>query len=251
MTEYVRGFVIPDVADTHQRFLRCIGDAEKLAELERRTGKDVGAKLLIRQLTDAYNTLNVNLRESARLAAVNATKGMVERLDSTRRRPESGSVPPLRDLVVATPLSVGRMQTGAVGIANLALLERARNPLSHGYGSYWRAQEYGTGQGEVASQVGRILFGSFADAGGAGPSAPQGVFAGGGGPHPVFVSGNSLAAGPGTVGFGTITHEIVAKHFIAWGADEARIGWRADIAQLQSRALNELKAIRLGAVGHA
>lgn len=249
MATYVRGFIIPDVVDVHEAFQRVMVQCDRLILEERRLGKSVGAARALADIRIAYRDFNLGLRNAAEKAAERAMKGMIERLDSTRRRAETGSSPAIRDLVEANPLNTGQFQTGAVGVANVELLNRAINPHSRGYGTYWRALEYGTGQGQVPSQVGRILYGSFTAAGGTDPTPPMAEFAGGGGPHPVFRSGGvgvTSVDGERTIGLGTIGKEIEAKHFIKYGADEAAVQWRAEIAAVQSRALDELRAIRLG-----
>lgn len=250
MPEFVRGFVISDVAEVHKQFQQTIRDAERLVALEQQFKMNRGGRKALAEMQGAYRTFNANLRAVAERAAREATKGMVERLAAQRHRPPTGSVPPLKDLVAAVPLAaMGKYETGAVGVANVEFLNRAINPHSRGYGPYWRAVEYGTGQGIVPSQLGRVIYGSFTDAGGANPTAPAAEFGGGGGPHPVFMSrkvlGSSSAGGTRTAGLGTIGKEVEAKHYIKYGADHAAIDWRRGVAETQQRALNELGAIRL------
>lgn len=249
MPTFVRGFVIPDVVTVHELFQRCMTDADRLILEERAAGRSVGGPKLLAELRIAYRDFNLGLRYAADKAAARATKGMIERLKAGRMRPSAESVPALEDLVQAMPLSLGQFETGSVGVANIEMLNRAINPHSRGYGPYWRAIEYGTGQGGVPSQVGRILYGSFTGPGGGGPTRPLPEYAGGGGPHPIFMSGgggSTRVDGERVVGLGTIGKEIQAKHFIKFGADEASLQWRAEIAAVQQRALDELRAIRLG-----
>lgn len=251
MALWVRGFIISDVGAVHDEFQKVIADAERLVEMEDRSGEEVGGAKLLKDLNDSYDTFNANLKLVADRAAVRATKGMIERLRADRRRPSSGSVPPLEDLLEASALApIGRYQTGAVGVGNVDFLNRAVNPHSRGYGAYWRAIEYGTGQGGVPSQIGRILYGSFTSAGGGDATAPMSQYAGGGGPHSVFIAGGVGAGtvnGVRTEGMGTIGKEVPAKHFIQWGADDAAVAWREDLATAQDRAVSELRAIKLGA----
>lgn len=251
MALWVRGFVVTDVALVHREFEKIIADAERLVAMEKRSGQSLGGVRLVKTLNDTYDTFNANLKLVATRGAQRATKGMVERLHGNRQRPPTGSIPPLEDLAVAMPLApIGKYQTGAVGVGNVDFLNRAINPHSRGYGSYWRAIEYGTGQGGVPSQLGRILYGSFVDAGGGNPTRPMSQYAGGGGPHPAFISGGVgtwMQDGVRTVGMGTINREVPAKHFIQFGADDAAVAWRADLANAQQRAISELRAIRLSA----
>lgn len=250
MALYVRGFVIPDVAQVHAAYQKLIGDLEALVmEARRVNSKEAGAFAV--QLADvriAYRDFNMGLKKVATDGSIRATKGMLERLDQNRARPSSGSTPALRDLVEANPLpAIGGYQTGAVGVGNVELLNRAINPHSRGYGPFWRAIEYGTGQHGVPSQIGRILYGSFTAAGGADPTPPMPEYAGGGGPHPIFLSGyQSQAGGDRVSGLGTIGKEIEARHFIRYGADGAAVQWRAEISALQDRAVESLRNIRMG-----
>lgn len=246
-----RGMIITDVAEVHQEFQKVIDDAERLVDLEKRLNEDFGGAEALKVLKDTYASFNTNLKLVSARAADEATKGMRERIMSDRRRPSSGSIPPLEDLAEASPLApIGSYQSGGVGVGNVDLLNRAINPHSRGYRSYWRAIEYGTGAGPVPSQVGRILYGSFTSAGGADPTAPIAGYAGGGGPHPVFISGgiqssSMSASGTRVVGFGTIGVEIKGKHYIEFGTANAAIEWREGIADLQDRAITELRAIKL------
>lgn len=257
MTEYIRGFVIPAVADVHAKFAEAIKLAE---EVDRLTVRGAGTRTLAAataaQLRRAYVDFNAGLRTTAVKAADAASTGMIARFDSTRVRADSGATPHLRDLLHARPLApYGGVETGAVGIADVGMLDRALNRNSPNYGTYWRAQEYGTGKDGVPSQVGRVIRGYFTAAGGGDPTPPLAEFGGGGGgPHPVFISGASgqqrtagSGRGPGPAGgvggFGTIGHEIRPRHFIKFGADEAAIQWRTGIARVQSQAIDQLTAI--------
>ena len=246
MTEWVRGFVTPDVADVHLRFRLVIAEFERIVAISREAGVEVGVAELAK-LRRAYVQFQVGLREAAAKAAQLATAGIIDKLNSTAVRPDTGTVPHLRDLIRSAPITYDGLPTGAVGVADVQLLDRAKNPYSPGYGPFWRAQEYGTGSNEVPSQVGRVLHGLFAGAGGNGGEAPKAQYAGGGGPNPVFVpssGGKGVHAGAGGGGgFGTISVEDRPKHFIRDGADEAAIAWRADMARVQQIALEELAGI--------
>lgn len=271
---YVRGFIIPDVAQTHLLFAKVIRTAEQVVLA---TGGPLPAGLTARhaaagagiplraaavatlaEMRRAYVQFNDGLRAAAQDASANAVRGMRDRLTATQVRPDTDSSPHLRDLLVAQPLSGGGVQTGAVGVALVSQLERAINRRSPGYGSYWRAQEYGTGAGEVPSQVGRVIFGYFMAAGGGDATPPQAQYAGGGGPHPIFQAAGGtrnfgagggflggVNAGPrgGRGGFGTIGVEIAGRHFIRFGADAAAVLWREQIAAVQARAIEQIAAI--------
>lgn len=244
MAEYVRGFLIPEVLDVHEWFQRCIRDAERLLADCRHTDKEKLAQDLLDTLAVAYNTFNKNLRESAEVAAAGATVGMRDRLNE-HERPSAGNSPPAADLVVARALDTGAIATGMVGVGDVAWLRRIVNRAT-GYGTYWRALEYGTGEHGVPSQVGRILLGVFGGRGGTNANPPQSQFAGGRGPHPVFLSKSRLGSGTAKyAGFGTIRIEMRGKHFIEYGADLAAVKWREDIAAAQERAIQMLDEIKL------
>lgn len=244
MATYVRGFLIPEVVDVHSWFQRCLRDAEKLLTECRHTDKEVMAQDLLDTVTLAYNTFNKNLAEAAEVAAAGAMVGMKERLNE-HERPSAGSSPPAADLVIARPLSTGSIATGMVGVGDVAWLRRIINRQT-GYGTYWRALEYGTGQHGVPSQVGRILLGVFGGQGGTDANPPQAQYAGGRGPHPVFLSKSKLGEGTSKLaGFGTIRVEMRGKHFIEYGADAAAVKWREDIAAAQERAVQMLDDIKL------
>lgn len=250
MAVYVRGFVIPDVAEVHAAYQRLITDLDR-ALVEARQARSSKASTLAVKLAEvrtAYRDFNLGLRKVAVDASVRATRGMIDRLEAGRVRPEAGGHPALRDLVEANPLPpIGGFETGSVGVGNVAVLDRAINPRSGGYGPFWRAIEYGTGQQGVPSQVGRILYGSFQSAGGGDATAPMSEYRGGGGPHPIFTSGYQPSPdGARASGLGTISKEIEPRHFIRYGADGASVQWRAEVAALQDRAIENLRSLRLG-----
>jgi hypothetical protein len=266
MAEYVRGFVIPEIADVHLMFAKVIRKAEEATTRLRGGPYAPAAAATLAQLRAAYVDFNDGLELAARKTASDAVRGMREQLAATQVRPETDATPHLRDLLVARPLTVGgSVQTGMVGVADVGQLELAINPRSPGYGPYWRAQEYGTGTGFVPSQVGRVFFGEFMLAGGGDATPPQAKYAGGGGPHPVFQSSRQEVGGVGGSrtknygrgggylgqgdyfgefhgGYGTIGAEIQPRHFIAYGADSAVVKWREQIEAIQDRAVERILA---------
>lgn len=252
MPVYVRGMVIPDVALTHRAYQKLMLDLEELVILERRLAVESGAPLrsqatiTMRALADtrnSYRDFNYRLRKSAVDGSLRALKGMEERLQAHRVRPPAGGSPTLASLLKANPLPpVSGYETGAVGVADVAELNKAVNRHSRGYGTFWRAIEYGTGQHGVPSQVGRVIYGSFMSAGGGDASAPD---PGQSGVHPIFVSGYRPGFGQRVSGLGTIGKEIEGRHFIQFGADQASVQWRQEIMAMQQRAVDQLAAIRL------
>lgn len=254
MSTYVRGFVITDVAQVHRAYQKLMADLEELVILERQAsgGRSLGrgftsgmfkgaanAAAALADVRISYRDFNQGLQRIARKTAATAEKDMIEKLTSDQRRPEKGGSTSLRHLLRAAPLPpIAGYQTGAVGVADVAELNRAINPYSRSYGPYWRAVEYGTGQAGVRSQIGRILYGSFTGAGGSGPTAPSQEMEG---QHPIFISAGQKKLSPR--GFGTIGREVPAKHFIKYGADAAAVQWREELTALQQRAIDELSSV--------
>lgn len=244
MPLYVRGFVIPEVGDVHVAYKRVIAIALENVTLAIRSGVEASLiKDQLARLEEGYRIFQVNLQAAAVTGAAAATVEMRDKFRSTVKRVETtGNGPSLVALLVARPLTIPGFATGAVGVADVALLDTAINPNSR-YGPYWRAQEYGTGadspEGPIRSQKDRVIFGAFF--GGGESSPPIAEYAGGGGPHPIFISHSDSPSD--TPGFGTIGMEIAGRHFIRDGADAALLKWRADIARAQSEAISALSQV--------
>lgn len=244
MATYVRGFVIPEVGDVHIAYKRAIAIALENVTLAVRAGVAAGlAKEQLATLEAGYRVFQSNLQAAAVTAAAAATVEMRDKFRATVKRVlTTGEGPSLIALLVARPLTIPGFATGAVGIADTQLLGTAINPNSR-YGTYWRTQEYGTDadspEGHIPGQEGRVIFGAFS--GGGETSAPDSAFAGGGGPHPIFISHKDSPSD--TPGFGTIGMEIAGRHFIRDGADAALLKWRADIARTQSEAIDALSQV--------
>lgn len=243
---WVTGFVIPDVADVQLAFARVIDLAVRVEAATRGTPLAGPAAATLAEHRKAFVDFNADLAAAAATGAAQAERDIITRLRDTQVRSNTDATTHLRDLIRCRPLNVGPVETGVVGIGDVTELNKAINQRGPGYGPYWRAQEYGTGQGQVRSQVGRILFGYFAAAGGGDLTPPQAQYAGGGGPHPIFqssASGTFLGPQGGLGGLGTIAHEIKARHFIGFGKDAAAVAWRARINALQQRAIDRLARI--------
>lgn len=246
MTEWVTGFVIPDVAAVHAQFARNIELLVRAESLLRGTPLGRAASASLGEYRRALLDFNAGLGAAAQAGAIRAQQDIIARLNATQVRTDTDASPHLRDLIRCAPLNVAAVETGVVGIGDVARLDLAVNPRGPGYGPYWTAQEYGTGRGEVKSQVGRILFGYFAAAGGGDLTPPQAQYAGGGGPHPIFQSsGSGTFSGPlgGRGGLGTIGVEIRPRHFIEQGKDAAAVAWRNEIDAVQQRAIDRIAAI--------
>jgi hypothetical protein len=242
-----RVFAIEDVALTHDKFVTAM-------ELAERLGPQAGRTLA--QLRAAHSAFTSDLDALARSTARVATVEMRNFERATQVRGGTGRSPHLRVYLTARPL---RPASGSVGVGDEAVLNRAVNPMTPRYGSYWRAQEFGTGnvgaawEPKVPSQIGRELRGYFFAAGYRDPEVPRAIYRGGGGPHPLFLPGRPQDFGPrtrggigprgGVGGRGVISVEIKGRHFIRDGANEAERFWLAEIARAQRDAIARLAPI--------
>lgn len=255
---YQRVFAIADVAHVHKLFGQALRVARQV-DLERAAlGLAPTTIATQREIRAAYLLFNDELDTLARTTAAAADRRIRERLKATQKRQDTRLSPRLQDLIKSRAISpLGRgLSTGAVGIADEDWLDKAVNPTSPHYGPYWRAQEFGTGTPEVASQIGRVLRGYFFGPGLSDPEVPRAIYSGGGGPHPIFVSSRSqlslygsagFSGGAGSRGglggFGTIRHEIQGRHFIRDGANAVLADWRAGIRQIESTTIARLQAV--------
>lgn len=197
-----------------------------------------------RELALIVQRRRVGLNRLAKLTAVNATHDIQKFYDASRSgRPGTGNKLHLRTLFFCKPLI---RNTGEVGIARESTLDRAKNPFTPGYGTYWRAQEFGTGTvnpgGEIPKQTGRVFRGYFYGPGATGAGeVPRAQYAGGGGPHPIFITGKTRSGvRGGKGGLGEIHKEIKPGHFIRNGANEALIGWRKEMRYFDRRGAQEM-----------
>jgi hypothetical protein len=264
MATYQRIFTVPKVGVVHRQFAEIFALA-KAVDLERRAlglpPTTVATQQVVRR---AYLKFNEELDTLAATTAQQATAAIRQRLKQTQVRVDTRMGPHLSGGIKSRPLRrFGAISTGEVGVADEDALNRVVNPTSPQYGPYWRAQEYGTGgaggpgEPSVPSQVGRILYGFFYGAGlGGDPEVPRAQYAGGGGPHPIFVSASSQRSIYGSLGFGggggqrggvgglgTISKEIQARHFIRDGANQARAAWFRGIERAQSDAIAALRPV--------
>lgn len=244
---FVTGFIPKDAGEIILMFQRSIALAN------RSKNKIMAAALegvLARYLT-GMERLTIG-------SAAYTEEAMKRRFSATKKRVvNTGKGPGLRQALSCRPIIFAAGVPLAVGVADVDKLNRVTNPLT-GYGPYWHAQEEGTG-GKVPSQVGREIFGLFLGKGGGGqPERPNPKYAGGGGPHPIFVSGKSQSAAFGSVGFsggagkqggvggpGTISVEITGRHFIRDGAALGASKWAQGLLVVERTAIAGLAEIGL------
>lgn len=261
---YARIFVIENVARVHRHYANTFKIVEEIIALERKAGLPPSVNTLA-LLESSYLRFNDSLDVLAKKTAREADVAIKDRILATRalNRGDTGRGQHLRNAVRSRALpAIAGLSTGAVGVANIAILDALRNPLGN-YGPYWQAQEYGTAaespRGPIPRQKGRVIRGSFFGRNFAGDGEPprrdlQGL---GVGPHPIFVSSAAGGAAARALGhssrgvgkrggvgggFGTISVELPGRHFIRDGANLAAAKWRSDMRAIEFRALRDLRA---------
>lgn len=135
----------------------------------------------------------------------------------------------------------GQMEThikslpGPLGTVHVALYEELDKIINANgeYGTFWRAQEYGTGQEGVPSQQGRVIRGFFEPSG----TSPDGALRGIG-------VGTDLAFEPdGTGTYGTINFDLPGRHFLRDGSAEAGAEYVSAIEKLATRTAEEIRGV--------
>lgn len=264
MAEFQRIFSASDVAQVHRLFLEAMR-AARLADLALvSAGRRPRSRATLAELQRAYTAYNDDLATLARRTARDADARMRAKLKASMVRPDTRMSPHLASMIRSRAIRLGvGLESGAVGIADEAFLDRAVNPTSPGFGTYWRAQEFGTGATDpttgytVPSQVGRVIFGYFYGPGLTSPTRPMSQYRGGGGPHPIFVTASSAGAQAASIGIsnygggkrggkggrGIISVEIQGKHFIRDGANEALVEWRLGMAKIEASTISRLKSV--------
>lgn len=240
---YRRIFVIADIASVHREFQLAIAECVRVNSAARGRGARPPAQAIERQLRREHALFQQRLDALAVKTAATATTAIQRRLKQTARRPSTGEKPGLHNLIRSRPLPrIAGFATGAVGVADQAVLERAVDPDYPQFGTYWLAQELGT-----RKHIGRTIRGYFGTAGFADIEVPRSQYSGGSGPHPVF---SPLIVGPrgGRGGPGLIRHEIHARHFVRDGANAARATWQADLRAIEASTIRDLAAVLTGTV---
>lgn len=254
---YQRTFTSSNIGVVHREFGEILALARKVDTERRALGLPPSTAATQRIIRQAYLKFNERLDAHAATTAAKATAEIRARLRATQRRQDTRNAPHLSGGVRSRALHrFGGLATGEVGVADEDELDKIVNPTSPQYGPYWRAQEFGTGGGGVPSQLGRVIRGYFYGPGLTDPTPPRSIYAGGGGPHPIFVSAKAQRAIYGSLGFsggggarggvggyGTIEHEIQARHFIRDGANRAEAEWRRGMAQIESDAIRSLAPV--------
>jgi hypothetical protein len=240
----------PDAVEVYREIQRL------LAAIRRQIGQTRDPRRRARLVAFESQVRVVQLRYSedmdraAVLGGRLATSAMRRRFDRTKTPRAARGGSPLRRALTARR-AILPLPTGGVGIADVERLEALRNPFAPSYGSYWRAQEFGTGSSDpdtgitVPSQIGRRIHGFFTDRSGIG-NAQRPVA--GGGTHARFIASSSPFAlqGPkgGQGGPGLIRREIEGRHFIRDGAHDAYPEWLRAIRTADRHAIRSLQGLR-------
>lgn len=224
MAFYRTGFVVVDIAETHVRFNRII------RQLSVRRARSRAARAALTAMREevlvVYGQFNRELNQLALRAALDADSEIRRQLAQTRVRPARGLRPRLEDAIKSRPTPPG-LPTGGVGVADIDELDKVVNPITPGYGPYWRAIEEGTDK-HLGRRIHGLFFASGGPAGAGGVPPDPSEFR----QHPVFI------AGPG--GAGTIQRAIKPHHFIARGKKIAGARWLGQLRAIERTAISRL-----------
>lgn len=234
MAEYVRIFVIDNIDAIHAAFLRLRREVVTTNARDRAARRRPTALNTQAELELLYAKFNRDLDRAASTSAARATRAIKSRIEQTRVRPETDKPRHLADMVKSRRAHIVRgVATGAVGIADVAELNKAIDPDFPSGGTYWEAQEYGT-----FAHMGRRITGYFY--GGDAPIAPprEAQFR----VHSAF-SPEGLLTGPrgGRGGRGTIRRPLMARRFIRDGADDEFGRWRAAVEAAEREFMQGLR----------
>jgi hypothetical protein len=199
---------------------RTVENMIKIQSLIFKLGDDALSSEASGLLTSLLRTVNATAVEFAGLSV----ELIVARIMATKapNRPSTGS---METHIVSKP--------GALGLVSVGLMDDLNKIINpSGYGTFWRAQEFGTGEGGVPSQVDRVLFGTFEPS----ETPPDKGQAG-------LRAGHDLAFfSQGTnPGFGTISVDLPPRHFLLDGGSAAGAAYVATMAEIQAMYLAKLK----------
>lgn len=253
MAEFFEILATEDAITVHKLYLELLGELIAIDRTAAALRTPSPTAALRARVEVSYREFRSDITRLAEVTAADFDARARTILAATRRRDDTRVAPHLRNLIQSRPASLGvaDLPIGAVGLARISTLDRAVNPHTPGYGTYWRAQEYGTGAGGVPSQRGRQLRGFFYQAGFSNPQRPQSAYRGAGDPkYPIFLPGRTggLPAnvkggiGPrgGRGGLGVIHHEIAPRRFLRDAADLTYAEYLTGVKAVQARALSQL-----------
>jgi hypothetical protein len=176
-------------------------------------------------LTDMLNDLNAIAREYAVLADTAIIRILIE--TRAQNRPMTGQLE-----------AHIRSEPGPLGSVKVALIEELDRVVNaNGYGPFWRAQEYGTGNDgegvEIPSQVGRYFRGFFQPSGTPPQAAQRGLRVG------TDLAFESDPSG----GFGRISVELPGRHFLSCGTAEVGAKYMQRIGELQRDYVRRIRKL--------
>lgn len=243
MATFVTGYNHPDAVIVFREFQRLLATVRRQAARTRNPRRRAALAATEAEIRLVQLRYSEDMDRAAIRGGEVAKKGMKARFDRTKTPRAARGGSHLRNALLARK-AIYPIPTGAVGIADLDALNKIVNPFSPSYGPYWRAQEYGTGAGEVPSQVGRRIHGFFTDASGIGDAQRP---VAGGGTHARFIASSSPHAilGPrgGQGGPGLIRREIQGRHFIRDGARDGYPEWLRMIRLADDHAIRSLQGL--------
>lgn len=181
-------------------------------------------------IADGAHEVNIGLLRDVNLVATEmaglADGEIIKRILETHNRVHRPTTGTMESHIVS--------EAGPLGLVRVALIDDLNKIVNpNGYGPFWRAQEYGTG-GEVPSQVGRRLFGTFEPSG----EPPQSEQAGQGKGHDIaFIPRGS------NPGEGRISVELPGRHFLTEGSAEAAVQYVRRMEQVQAKWAARIQAL--------
>jgi hypothetical protein len=217
-------YVTPSAIELVQAVVRLAGIAQRRKLMTVATG----ALRLAREIV-------ADLNETSAKFLVLADATIILKIDEshTASRPRQGEL--------QTHIHSTAGPLGTVHVALIEELEKIINPA--GYGTFWRAQEFGTGKSgsylegdvDVPSQTGRMLYGTFEDSGTPPDASQQGRNV-----------GRDVAFMPGgdNPGLGTISEELPGRHFLRDGSLAIGEEYVAAIAALQEKYASEVAELQ-------
>jgi hypothetical protein len=204
---------------------RCLELLTQVHEVARIKGMDAIADGALEISVGLLSDVNDVAVEIAGVADLLIVRKIME--TQSRNRPNTGNME-----THILSLAGDFPEIGSVKVAMLDELDKIVNP--NGYGPFWRAQEYGTGSDEVASQVGRVFMGTYEPGGGPPDASQRGQ---GVGTDAAFISGGD------NPGFGTISVEDRGRHFLRDGTGEAAVRYKAAMGVVQTEWVERIRAL--------
>lgn len=211
-------FAVTGVADT----VVLLAQIQRLA-IERHFVELADATGIV--LTGMLEDLNAIAQQYALLADTTIIRILIE--TRAQNRPMTGD---LATHIVSEPGPLG-----SVRVALIEKLDEVVNPHG-GYGPFWRAQEYGTGNSAegIPSQVGRYLRGFFEPSGTPPDAAQRGLR-----------TGTDLAFMPDANGGpGRITVDLPGRHFLTGGTAEVGAKYLQRIGELERTYAERIEKLR-------